>query len=99
MFWACETESGTAKVEEKGIRLTSLPSSETGVTFRNDIQDRGGMNIFVWNFLYTGSGVAAGDVNGDGLVDLYFGRNQGSDVLYINKGNFRFEDATLAAVD
>ena len=74
-----------------------MPASETGITFNNTINDRGRLNVFVWNFLYTGAGVAAGDINNDGLVDLYFAANQGADRLYLNKGNFQFEDITSSA--
>ena len=76
------------------IKLQSLPSSETGITFTNEIKEEGMINIFTWHFLYNGAGVAAGDINNDGLPDLYFAGNMVPDKLYINKGNFQFEDIT-----
>lgn len=79
------------------IKLTSLPSSQTGVNFNNQINDEGRINIFTWHFIYNGAGVAAGDINNDGLPDLYFSGNMVPDKLYLNKGNFQFEDITSNA--
>ena len=76
------------------IKLESLPSNETGVTFVNQVKEEGMINIFTWHFLYNGAGVAAGDINNDGLPDLYFSGNMVPDKLYLNKGNFKFEDIT-----
>lgn len=76
------------------IKLQSLPSSETGINFNNKINDEGRINIFTWHFIYNGAGVAVGDINNDGLTDIYFTGNQVPDRLYINKGNFHFEDIT-----
>ena len=80
------------------IKLQSLPSSETGITFANEIKEEGMINIFTWHFLYNGAGVAAGDINNDGLPDLYFAGNMVPDKLYINKGNFQFEEIGRAHV-
>jgi len=79
---------------EASIKLQSLPASETGITFTNQIKEEGMINIFTWHFLYNGAGVAAGDINNDGLPDLYFAGNMVPDKLYLNKGNFQFEDIT-----
>ena len=79
---------------QASIKLQSLPSSETGINFNNKISDEGRLNIFTWHFIYNGAGVAVGDINNDGLPDIYFTGNQVPDRLYLNKGNFHFEDIT-----
>lgn len=76
------------------IKLQSLPPAETGINFENKISDQGRVNIFTWHFIYNGAGVATGDINNDGLPDIYFTGNQVPDRLYLNKGNFKFEDIT-----
>jgi hypothetical protein len=71
-----------------------LSPSATGVTFRNDLPEKGEFNVLSYLYYYNGGGVAAGDIDGDGLPDLYFTSNVGPDKLYLNKGNYRFEDIT-----
>ncbi|MGD0537181.1 MAG: CRTAC1 family protein [Verrucomicrobiota bacterium] len=74
--------------------FTLLRAADTGITFTNRVSDSRSMTNHI---LFNGAGVAAGDVDGDGLCDLYFCRSEGSNVLYHNLGNFRFEDVTAAA--
>ena len=71
-----------------------LPPEATGVTFANRLPEDTGFNIINFLYYYDGGGVAAGDVNGDGLPDLYFTANLGPNRLYLNLGNYRFEDVT-----
>ena len=75
----------------------SLSSKQTGVTFENRLPEDTAFNILNYLYFYNGGGVAAGDVNGDGLPDLYFTANRGSNRLYLNKGNYTFEDVTERA--
>ena len=75
----------------------SLPSARTGVSFSNRLPEDTTFNILNYLYYYNGGGVAVGDVNNDGLPDLYFTANLGPNRLYINKGNYRFEDVTLKA--
>ncbi|MBA4166098.1 MAG: VCBS repeat-containing protein [Chitinophagaceae bacterium] len=74
-----------------------LPSSETGITFNNKVTDTKELNIFNFRNFYNGAGVAIGDINNDGKPDIFFTANQGPNKLYINKGNWKFEDVTEAA--
>ncbi|MBL7986603.1 MAG: VCBS repeat-containing protein [Chlorobi bacterium] len=82
---------------QQGSLFTFLPPDETGVTFANPVVETQDYNINVFIYAYNGAGVAAGDVNGDALPDLFFGSSQGSCKLYLNRGNFRFEDVTQSA--
>jgi hypothetical protein len=69
----------------------------TGVDFVNKVEDTKDFNIFNYRNFYNGGGVAIGDVNNDGLADIFFTANMGSNKLYLNKGNFKFEDITLTS--
>jgi hypothetical protein len=69
----------------------------SGVTFVNALPEDTAFNILNYLYYYNGGGVAAGDVDGDGLPDLYFTSNLGPDRLYRNTGQFRFEDITERA--
>ena len=71
-----------------------LSSSQTGIHFNNQIDEDEQNNINTFMNLYTGAGVAAGDINNDGLTDLFFSGNMVSSRLYLNKGDLHFEDIT-----
>jgi hypothetical protein len=75
-------------------QFTELSPEETGLTFRNDITETQHTNIMTYEYSYNGAGVAAGDLNNDGLPDLYFTGNSVENKLYLNKGDWRFEDVT-----
>ena len=86
-FSACDTKP------EKNFK--QLPASFTGIYFKNILTDTPELNILTYLYYYNGAGVAAADFNNDGLTDLYFTSNQGEDKLYINRGDFKFEDTTV----
>jgi len=74
-----------------------LPDRETGICFTNSISYTEEFNPYTYRNFFNGGGVASGDINNDGLPDLFFCGNQVSNRLYLNKGNFRFEDVTATA--
>ena len=71
--------------------------NESGIDFTNTLTETKDFNVFKYRNFYNGGGVAAGDLNNDGLPDIFFTANQGSDKLYLNKGNFKFEDISIKA--
>lgn len=77
----------------KQTTLFALQTS-TGISFNNKVTDRQLENGFTYRNYYNGGGVALGDLNNDGLPDVFFTSNMGNNQLYLNKGNFKFEDIT-----
>src|SRR5437016_7565806 len=74
-----------------------LPPARTGVGFANTITTSDSFNVQTDVYIYNGAGVAVGDINNDGLPDLFFSGNMVSSRLYLNKGNMQFEDITERA--
>ncbi|WP_271783050.1 VCBS repeat-containing protein [Aquimarina algiphila] len=83
--------------ENKEKQFSLLSGDRTGILFSNDIIETDSLNYFTYPYMYMGGGVSAGDINNDGLVDLFFTANMKSNSLYLNKGKFKFEDITDAA--
>ncbi len=85
---ACQSDDSLFKLRS---------SIETGITFRNDIVENDTLNVIDYTYIYNGGGVGVGDVNNDGLDDLFFAGNQVSSQLYLNKGDFSFSNITESA--
>lgn len=85
------------KPDIKNALFQQVPASQTGITFVNKVVDTGDFNVFSYRNFYNGGGVAIGDVNNDGRPDIFLTSNQGDCKLYINKGNWKFEDVTAKA--
>lgn len=83
--------------KEKPSLFLQLDSLQTGIDFSNRITESDSSNILNAEFIYNGGGVGIGDFNGDGLPDIYFTGNQVDNKLYLNRGNFKFEDVTEKA--
>ena len=96
LFFSCHPK-GEVQFDPKDALFQLVPSTKTGITFNNKVTDLQNFNIFNYRNFYNGGGVAIGDVNNDGKPDVFLTSNQGSNKLYINKGNWNFEDVTEKA--
>jgi enediyne biosynthesis protein E4 len=89
LFLSCHSKNDSNS-DNTLFRL--MPSSQTGITFNNRVVDTKEQNIFKYRNFYNGGGVAIGDVNNDGKPDIFFTSNQHENQLYLNKGNWEFEE-------
>jgi len=89
-FWTC---SGKDEIK----LFSRISPSDSGLSFTNSVANTEDFNIFSYRNFYNGGGVAIGDINNDGLPDIYLIANMGKNKLFINKGDFVFEDATAKA--
>ncbi|MDI9337323.1 MAG: VCBS repeat-containing protein [Alphaproteobacteria bacterium] len=87
LLMACKTKT----------TFTILLPSHTNIYFKNTVPENDSLNILDYPNIYNGGGVGVADFNGDSLLDLYFVGNFVDDKLYLNKGNFQFQDITAAA--
>ena len=83
--------------KQKKTLFTKIDSGTSGIHFNNKIEENDSVNVLDFENVYNGGGVGVGDFNNDGLPDLYFSGNRVSNKLYLNKGNFVFQDITEIA--
>jgi len=93
----CTKKEAAEYPPDRGPLFKLLGSKDTGIDFVNNVVDGEKFNILTYRNFYNGGGVAIGDINNDSLPDLYFTANQNGNKLYLNKGNFVFEDITAKA--
>lgn len=91
MLFSCKKENSEKK------QFSLVDPSESGILFSNDLQETDSLNYFTYPYMYMGGGISAGDLNNDGLIDLFFTANMKPNKLYLNKGNLKFEDITKNA--
>ena len=101
VFSACKNaqteQTDTSSSSNEPALFTSLSADKTHVYFKNTINEGLNTNVLMYEYFYNGGGVAVGDINNDGLDDIYFTSNLESNRLYLNKGNMVFEDITAAS--
>ena len=77
--------------------LESLSPRRTGIHFSNDLYEDENLNIITFEYFYNGAGVGIGDINNDGLSDIFFSANMSDNRIYLNKGKLEFEDITTSS--
>jgi hypothetical protein len=91
------------KPDEKDYEVTGKPlftlltPEQSGINFNNQLTEKPNINVLRYEYFYNGGGVAVGDVNKDGLEDVYFTGNMTDNKLYLNKGHMQFQDVTEIA--
>lgn len=91
---SCNSDQQEKYIPPKDPLFVQLDSAQTGIGFINTVEDGPEYNILTYRNFYNGGGVAIGDINNDGLPDLVLTANLGETKLYLNKGNFQFNDIT-----
>jgi hypothetical protein len=91
---SCSNDNTT---KDATISFSKLDASKSAINFSNNIIENDTLNYFKFPYLFLGAGVSVGDINNDGLSDLYFTGNLVENKLYLNKGNLEFEDITKTA--
>jgi hypothetical protein len=98
LFFSCnDKKSAESEVSINETLFNLLSSEHTGIDFVNKVENQKNFNIFKYRNFYNGGGVAIGDINNDGLPDIYLTGNMETNKLYLNKGNLQFEDISAKA--
>jgi len=94
LFFSCETKKDVdlKTIDDIPTLFSLLSPEETGIDFINEVVNEKDFNVFKYRNFYNGGGIAIGDINNDGLPDVYLTSNRLKNKLYLNKGDFKFED-------
>lgn len=87
----------TSNQENTGKRFSFVSSQDSGISFVNEIEDTEELNILNYLYFYNGAGVSIADYNNDSYADIYFTSNKKADKLFLNQGNFEFQDVTSSS--
>ena len=94
---SCTSPIKAPKESSSKSLFTKLEAETTGINFENSVVESEEFHPFNYPYIYNGGGVAIGDINNDGLEDIYFTSNQNSNKLYLNQGDLKFQDITEQA--
>ncbi len=95
---SCKKDKDVKKPESSDTKIfRNVSADSSAIDFENNLTENDSLNYFTYSYIYMGGGVATGDINNDGLPDLFFTGNQVPNKLYLNKGNLEFEDITKSS--
>jgi len=97
LFTSCKKDNTSTSIKDtlnNKKLFTYLTPKQTGIHFINELKETLDYNYYQYNYTYIGGGVAAGDLNDDGYIDLYFISNSGEDKIYMNLGSLNFKDVS-----
>jgi hypothetical protein len=98
-LYSCSDDNKDTNTSLEPVVFKKIPSSQSGINFNNLVDENYSKNNFdAFGYVYNGAGVAIGDINNDGLQDIYFTGNDVPNKLYLNEGNFKFKDITQTAL-
>ncbi|WP_037316917.1 FG-GAP-like repeat-containing protein [Salegentibacter sp. Hel_I_6] len=98
LFISCKDSKPREEESEGNTKIfRNVSADNSAIDFQNNLTENDSLNYFTYSYIYMGGGVATGDINNDGLPDLFFTGNQVPNKLYLNKGNLEFEDITESA--
>jgi len=94
LIFSCSQQTEVEKIEEPTTPplFNLIDPNLSGVNFQNTLNESLNLNVLMYEYLYNGGGVAVGDLNGDGLEDIYFSANVSGNQLYLNQGGFKFQE-------
>lgn len=96
-FTSCDLNVKLSEKQGGATQFELMDPTRSGINFTNSIKETLHFNFINYSYIFNGGGVATGDINNDGLIDIYFTANQTENRLYLNKGNFQFEDITKSS--
>lgn len=96
-FYSCQEGDPERMVSGDAPTFSMISPDQTGIFFKNEVFEDAARQIYHYDYFYNGGGVALGDINNDGLTDIFFAGNDVKSRLYLNKGDMQFEDITESA--